>query len=390
MPDKLIFFSVIILISIGVISSYSLTSYSTTVIFSTSEYNFAVKQLIYAVLAVIIIWVLSRLDPDKWLKKIGMTLFITSFMMMATMYYLPSSMVTEVGGAKRWIKIFGFSLAPVEFFKVGFVYFLAWSFARKVTHDPQETTIRYEIKLFTPYIILFIIAVFLIAILQNDLGQVVVIGSTLIILVYLAGGSSKFLTMVVFSASFIFFLIIIFSIHRIERIRSWWLEAQNWVLAIFPDSIADKLKMTKGSEPYQVGHSLNAIHNGGFFGTGLGNGNFKMGFLGEVHTDFVLAGIAEELGLVMITVIIFTFILLVQRIFRVANRSSNRVYSLFNSGIALIISFALIINSYGITAIFPIKGIAVPFLSYGGSGLITMAFAIGMVLMTSKKIKGHK
>jgi cell division protein FtsW len=140
-------------------------------------------------------------------------------------------------------------------------------------------------------------------------------------------------------------------------------------------------------EPYQIGHSLNAINNGGIFGTGLGNGTFKLGFLSEVHTDFILAGIAEEFGFIGVLVVTVMFMWMIKRIFTIANRSRNNIYYLFSVGIALLLSFAFLINAYGISGLTPIKGISVPFLSYGGSTILAASIGIGMVLMVSKKMR---
>ena len=118
---------------------------------------------------------------------------------------------------------------------------------------------------------------------------------------------------------------------------------------------------------------------------GLGNGTFKLGFLSEVHTDFVLAGIAEEIGFVGILGITALFLFMVFRILRISARSENKSYHLFTLGIGTMITLAFIINAYGITSISPIKGIAVPFLSYGGSSILALCIGIGMVLMISKK-----
>jgi cell division protein FtsW len=140
-------------------------------------------------------------------------------------------------------------------------------------------------------------------------------------------------------------------------------------------------------EPYQISNSFYAIKNGGFFGEGLGNGTIKLGFLTEVHTDFVMAGIAEEIGIVGLIAVISLFFMMVFRIFVIANRLENKMESLFALGVGLIFTLAFFINAFGITGITPIKGIAVPFLSYGGSSLLAHAVAIGMVLMLSKKAK---
>jgi cell division protein FtsW len=130
---------------------------------------------------------------------------------------------------------------------------------------------------------------------------------------------------------------------------------------------------------------LNAIENGGFLGQGLGGGQFKLGYVSEVHTDFVLAGLTEELGLLGLTAVVLVFLFIVFRLNKIAADLKEPRYALFTVGVALLIGLALIVNSYGISGMTPIKGIAVPFLSYGGSQILANSIAIGMVLMISKK-----
>ena len=381
--DKKLFTIVSVLITISIILTYSLATY-TTILFHTNEFHYALRQVIFGFLSINIIYILSLLDPDKWMKPLGFTLFLGSLLLMISMPFMPDSLVREVGGAKRWIRIFSISLAPVEFFKVGFIYFLAWSFSRKLGHH-DGIGIRGEFKRFIPYGIIFIGAMFIIAFLQKDLGQVVVLGLTLLFMLIFAGSSFKFFITIlggIFTAIIIF---IVTAEHRIRRIQSWWALAQNSVLEILPQSLADKLRVPVEVEPYQIGHSLNAIHNGGLFGVGLGNGTFKLGFLSEVHTDFVLAGLAEEFGFFGVLIVVFIYLWMLQRIFKIANRSEDMTFYLFSIGIGLILAFSFIVNAYGISGITPIKGLSVPFLSYGGSAMIGASFGIGMVLMSSKK-----
>jgi cell division protein FtsW len=381
--DRKLFTLVSILIGISILLSYTLTQY-TVLLFDVNQFHFVIRQAIFGFLGIIIIFTLSQLDPDKWLKPIGFTLFFGSLILMIAMPFLPESIVSAVGGAKRWIKVAGFSLAPVEFFKVGFVYFLAWSFSRKLGHH-DGMGLKNEFKRFLPYGVIFIMAMFIIAFLQKDLGQVVVLGATLLFMLIFAGSSFRFFLAILGG---IFTSIIIFILtahHRILRIKSWWSIAQNSVLGLLPDSIADKLRVPVEVEPYQIGNSLNAIHNGGLFGTGLGDGTFKLGFLSEVHTDFVLAGVSEEFGFVGLLFVVFIFLWMLQRIFKVANRVEDTTLYLFSIGIGLVLSFEFLVNAYGISGITPIKGISVPFLSYGGSAMLGAAFGVGMVLMASKK-----
>lgn len=385
MADRKLFTLVSILIGVSIVLSYTLATY-TTLLFGVNEFHFAIRQAAFGLLSIIIIWSLAQLDPDKWLKPIGFTLFFGSTVLMIAMPFLPEFLVSAVGGAKRWIKIFGFSLAPVEFFKVGFVYFLAWSFSRKFGHH-DGMGLKNEFIRFAPYGVVFIGAMFVIAFVQNDLGQVVVLGLTLLFMLMFAGSSFRFFFSIL-SVAFMFFLFFILTAeHRILRIKSWWALAQNSVLELFPESIASQLRVPTEVEPYQIGHSLNAIHNGGLFGTGLANGTFKLGFLSEVHTDFVLAGLAEEFGFVGVLFVVFIFMWLLQRIFKIANRSTDSTMYLFSIGIGLLLSFAFLVNAYGISGITPIKGISVPFLSYGGSAILAASFGVGMVLMASKKAK---
>lgn len=386
MADKKLFFLVFTLICVGVIFSYSLSAY-TVIFFETAPYHFVARQLLFALVALFVMWFLSGLTPEVWLHRIGLLLFITGLIMMAMMPFLPETMVTAVGGARRWIKLFGFSLAPVEFFKVGFVYFLAWSFSRKFVHHPGANRFKEEWALALPYIAVFLFAVVLIAVLQNDLGQVVVLGMTLAFMMLFAGRSFKFFVSLVGVAFSLFVFFIAIADHRILRIKLWWYNVQDAILSMFPADIATRFRVELTEEPYQIAHSLNAISNGGWFGTGLGNGNFKLGFLSEVHTDFVLAGISEELGFVGLFIVTMIFVLVLMRLFRIANRAENRVFFLFTLGIAMLTAFSFIINAFGISGLAPIKGISVPFISYGGSSLLGSAVAIGMVLMISQRVK---
>jgi cell division protein FtsW len=385
MADRQLFTLVSTLIGISIVLIYSLSAYI-TLLFEVNQFHFAIRQAVFGFLSIFIIWLLAQGDPDKHLTPIGFTLFIGSTILMIAMPFLPEFLVSAVGGAKRWIKVFGFSLAPVEFFKIGFVYFLAWSFSRKLGHH-GGMGVKEEYIRFAPYGIVFIGAMFVIAFVQNDLGQVVVLGLTLLFMLMFAGSSFRFFLTLLIGAVLFFLFFIFTAEHRILRIKSWWALAQNNILEIFPESIAAQLRVPTEVEPYQIGHSLNAIHNGGLFGAGVSNGTFKLGFLSEVHTDFVLAGLAEEFGFIGVFVVVILFMWMLQRIFKIANRAKDSKTYLFSLGVGLLLAFAFLVNAYGISGITPIKGISVPFLSYGGSSILAASIGIGMVLMVSKKVK---
>lgn len=384
MVDRKLWTLVSILIAISIICVYSMSEY-VVLLHNTKDLHFFIRQIAFGFLSILIMFFLSKLDPDKHLMPIGMSLFFISTIMIIIMPFLPEFLVHSVGGAKRWIKFFGISIAPVEFFKIGFIWFLAWSFSRKIEHK-KDITLKDEVKRFAPYGFVFFIVMVIIAFIQNDFGQVVVLGTTLIIMITYAGSSLRFFISILSVLFLAAIALIVSKPHRIERIKQWWGMIQGSIIEYFPDVIAQKLKVSTQHIPYQVGHSLNAIHHGGLSGNGLADGGFKLGYLSDVHTDFILAGISEEFGFIGVFFIVTIFIYILQRIFKIANRSKDKIISLFSLGIAMEISFSFLINSYGISGLIPIKGIAVPFLSYGGSSMVATSIAIGMILMASKKI----
>jgi cell division protein FtsW len=120
---------------------------------------------------------------------------------------------------------------------------------------------------------------------------------------------------------------------------------------------------------------------------GLGNGVLKLGFLSEVHTDFVLAGMAEEIGVVGVIAVAFLILFVVFRLLRIAGRAVDHITYLYCAGLAMVILFAFLINGLGISGVIPLKGIAVPFLSYGGSQVVALSIGIGIALSMGKRSK---
>jgi len=253
MPDKVLFVTASVIIAISIVMVYSLSAYI-VLLFDYNEFHFVVRQFIFGVISILIMWSLAQLDPDVWLGRLGLTLFIGGFLLMAAMPFMPPFLVSEVGGAKRWIKVFGFSLAPVEFFKIGFVYFLAWSFSRKLGHH-ANMGIKKEYIRFIPYALLFVVIIILIALFQKDLGQVAVLGLSLLFMLMLAGSSFKFFISLISLSLIAMTVLIVTQEHRIARVKSWWASTQDFILAFFPESIGSRLRVEAFQEPYQIGHS---------------------------------------------------------------------------------------------------------------------------------------
>ncbi len=370
MIDKPLFGATILLLLIGLLMSYSLPTF-TVIQHGYSDSHFFLRQLIAVGIGIFLMVLLSKLDPDRWFQPIGIVLFLFFLLILLIMPFLPETLVRSIGGAKRWINFGSVSITPVEFYKIGFIMFISWSLVR--TRLPKgEMRLGDEIKVFIPYVTILIISTLLIAVFQKDLGQTVVISATLIVLFVLVGSSFRFFSLLFGIGLSGFILLIITQPHRLKRIKEWFLSFSN---------------ESNRLETYQISNSLDAINHGGFFGQGIGNGQYKLGFLSEVHTDFVLSGMIEELGFVSIVLVVFTMLFIIFRIFKVAAKVDNPVYYLFSVGVALLFAFSFLINSFGISGITPIKGIAVPFLSYGGSQIIASCICIGLVLMISKKVR---
>ncbi len=386
MIDKTLLGAVAVLLALSLILSYTLSEYAVVYYGNISEYHFLVRQLAAVAIGVALMIGLSYLDPDRWFVPLGFGIFILSFVAMMAMPFMPETLVKSILGAKRWIRLGPISWAPVEFFKIGFVFFLGWSFDRKMLHH-THLGFKEEAKLILPYLLLFGLAVILIAIFQKDLGQVTVLGGTLLVLVLFAGRSVRLFTSLLGLGVGAFVLLVWVAPHRIARFRSWWSTVQDTFLQFFPPDMVGRFRVDASQEPYQIANALNAIKHSEFWGQGLGAGQFKLGYLSEVHTDFVLAGLTEELGYVGVVTVSMLVLLIVYRLFKIAARVEAPSYYLFGVGMGLLIAFSFLINSYGISGMAPIKGIAVPFLSYGGSQIVANALAIGMVLMISKKRK---
>ncbi len=380
--DRELYVSTVALMLFSLVAVYSLSIFP-TVYFDASKFYFLKKELISVLIAFFILIFVGSLNPYKLFKPIGFTLFIVSFALIFIMIFLPESLVKAVLGAKRWIKLGSFSIAPTEFFKYGFLFFISWSLARKEKDLKNSKSLFAEISILFPYFFLLAVSVLIIAVGQKDLGQSVVITVTLFTIIILASGSKK-LFIALFSIFAIGLLTLIeIAPHRIARFKGWWVGIQDTFLTFLPHS----LKVTDTAVPLHITNSLKAIETGGVIGQGLGEGQYKLGFLSEVHTDFIIAGISEEIGLFGLTLLFALYGYVIYRIFFIGSKLKKTYERYFVYGVATIIFVSLAINLYGITGLIPIKGIAVPLLSYGGSQIIATSFGIAMVLMLSRKVK---
>ena len=384
--DRALYLSTVTLLLFSLVAVYSLSIFP-TIYFGATEFHFLKKQLIFVTISIIILTIVGSMNPYKVFKPLGFSIFILSLIAIVVMLFLPENLVREVLGAKRWIKIGSFSIAPTEFFKYGFLFFISWSLARKEKELKNSNSLLKELAILTPYFAFLMVAIAFIAIGQKDLGESVVIIVTLFSIILLAGGSKRlFFTLFITFITLIFILIKI-APHRLVRLKGWWVGVQDSILSFLPKGVAESLRVSDTTTSLPIINAINSIKSGGLLGRGLGEGQYKLGFLSEVHTDYIFAGIAEEIGLIGIIILLSLYGFIIYRLFFIASYLVKPMERYFVIGVAIIIFVSGMINIFGVTGLIPIKGIAVPLLSYGGSQIIATSLAIAMVLMLSRKAK---
>jgi cell division protein FtsW len=385
--DKWIFIIVIALMAIGAVFSYYLPIYIETKD-NFVEWHFFIRYIIFAGRSILIMLLLAQLNPDKFFKPLGLALFLGGFIAILIMPQLPTSIAPVIKGARRWIDLGIIRISPLEFFKVGLIFFFAWSFSRRLI-PKKFPSLKEEIWALVPYLGLLGIVAIITVIFQSDLGETLLILMIFAIMLMFTKLSPKIFGILSGLGILLFVIGMAGKSYRVERFKS----ALYNIYLMLPESIQKWFNVNISSYDisYQLRQSMNAIHNGGFFGVGIGNGEFKMGFLSDVHTDFVLAGIAEEIGLFGVLLVMILITLLIWRIFKIANhiktkRQIDYVYQLFCVGIGVLIGIETLLNIFGIIGILPLKGLPIPFVSYGGSSMLAFSIACGMVLMISKKV----
>jgi cell division protein FtsW len=202
----------------------------------------------------------------------------------------------------------------------------------------------------------------LLVLLEKDLGTTVLLGTLSLILLYVAGTRSSWVLAAIMVAAPLAWSQIVGVGYRRARVESFL-----------------------AGDDYQVEQGLIAIGSGGPFGLGLGNGRQKLGFLPENHTDFILATIGEELGLIGIVTVIGLFTLLVWRGLVVARTASDRFGTYLAIGLSSLFGLQALINMAVVLAVMPAKGITLPFVSYGGSSLLVSMGAVGLLLSISRR-----
>jgi cell division protein FtsW len=312
-----------------------------------NSYHYLMRQSIYILIGFILGYV-AFLVPIYFWQKIAPILFIFGLILLVLV--LIPGIGKEVNGSKRWISLIIINFQPSELVKLFTVMYASDYVLRK---SKQMRTI---VKGFLPMLGIIVLTGFLL-LLEPDFGAFTVITVIAMGLLFLGGLTYKIFFSLLFFAPVIIYYLIKLEPYRFERIIG------------FLDPWDDPL-----GNSYQLTHSLMAFGRGEFFGSGLGASVEKLQYLPEAHTDFILAVIGEEFGLLGVSIIIILFAFLVVRMFGIAKESiqNKKPFSaLMAQGI---------INMGVNLGLFPTKGLTLPLLSYGGTGILMNMIAIAIVL----------
>lgn len=348
--DLVLLISVVFLTLFGFFMIYDVSSYGAFRDFS-DKYHYVKGQFFWLMLGFLGLIFFSYFDYRRLYNFALPLLFLALILLI--LVFIPGIGLNLLG-ANRWINLGAFLLQPAEFVKLVLAIYLSAWFSRK------------EKGRLLAFIILLALVIFLV-IIEPDMGTAAVILFEALTIYFLSGGKLLHFVTIVPAVFAIGIFVIKFSPYRAERLESFL-------------SMSESIEKSS----YHVKQILIALGSGGILGLGLGNSLQKYAYLPETTTDSIFAIIAEELGFVGAAIIIVLFILIAWRGFYIAQRVKGKFGRLLAGGITTFLTVQAIINLGAVTALFPLTGIPLPFISYGGSALIIDLCSVGILLNISK------
>jgi len=318
---------------------------------------FLKRQLVWLTFGLALLHVVSRIDYVWW-KRLALPL-LGVIMALLVMVLIPS-VGAAAKGARRWLHLGPLSIQPVEMVKLITVIYLAAYLTKK-----EDRLQSFGDGLMPAVAVVGLISGLILV--EPDLGTVVVIGVVTAGMLFLGGARVSHLLRLV-------------PVALIAVVVLIWVTPYRWGRLL---TFLNPEKDPTGSG-FQINQSFLAFGSGGLFGVGLGEGKQKLYFLPEAHTDFVLALIGEELGLIGTGIIVLLFAAFAIRGFQIAARARMPFGRYLGMGITLLIAIQALINSCVVTGLLPTKGLTLPFVSYGGSSLVMSLVGVGILLNISR------
>ena len=342
------------LLGLGVVMIYSASGITAAWNFNDSMF-FLKRQLIYVVIGFALLIIGLKLDYH-WYQRLVYPILAGVLLLLLVVLVAG----TEVNGSRRWIRFASFNIQPAEVAKIAMAFVLAYSMAKK-----QDKIKTFLIGVL-PHL-LVVGAVIGLLLMQPDFGSSVLITTLMGAMLFFAGTRIVYIVGGIAIAGIGGALLITTADYRMARVLAF---LDPWG--------------NQDSSGYQLVESLISIGSGGLPGRGLGEGLGKLGFVPELHTDFIGTAIAEELGIFGVALIIVLFLAFAWRGFLVAMRARDYFGRYAAFGLTFIISLQAAINLCVISGLLPTKGLTLPFISFGGSSLLLCMFATGVLLNISK------
>ncbi len=354
-----------LLVTVGIIIVFGLimlSSVSAVVAYAKfgDSYHYFKHQLIGLVLGLVAFWFFSRVDYHRW-KKYAFALLIFSVLLLL-LVFIPG-LSAHYGKARSWVNVFGFSLQPSEFVKLTFLLYLAaWLESR----GRRLSDIHQGIGPFV--IVLGVIA--LLMIFQPDIGTLFIIALTSLAVYFVGGGKISHILVLLILGGLAFAVMVQVKPYQLNRFRCM----------LNPDFSPDDVC-------YQVNQSLIAIGSGGWLGRGLGESRQKFMYVPEIQGDSIFAIIGEEVGLVFSVLLIAVFLYFFYRGYLISRGAPDGFGRILALGIVSWITIQALINIGGMINLMPMTGVPLPFISYGGSAIMSALAATGILFNISKQTK---
>jgi cell division protein FtsW len=353
--DTILLITVLALVSVGVVMVYS-----TTAILAGDRYGdptfFLKRQALFAGIGFLLM-IGMMFFPYTHLRRLAYPALAVCILLLIAV--LIPGVGHRAGGAMRWLRIYAFSLQPSELTKLGLVIFLAYFLTKK------EEKIRSFSFAFLPTILLSGMAIVLV-LKEPDFGAAFFLTAMVFLFLFLSGARVIYLLGSILLALPVAYYFLTSVAYRYKRLISF---IRPWENA--------------GGTSFQIIQSFLSFGSGGLFGLGLGEGRQKLFFLPAPHTDFIFSIIGEELGLVGALVVVLLFFILTLRGIHIAQGMEDRFGAYLALGVTLMISLQAVINMGVVLGLLPTKGLTLPFISYGGTSLITNLVAVGILLQLS-------
>jgi cell division protein FtsW len=356
-PDKSLIAAVFVLIISGLVLLFSASSVVSYARFGNTYYYFS-NQLFSLVIGLVAFVITAKIDYRIW-KKYAFFFLIFSIVLLV-LVFVPGIRSTY-GTARSWINIFGHSFQPAELVKLSFLIYLAtWLEAKKGDLGSFSGGI-------VPFLsILGVISLLMLA--QPDMGTLFIIALTAMVVFFVGGGKIRHIFLVIVLGALVLFLMLsIKSSYQSDRFKC--LKDPGY-------SAQDKC--------YQINQSLIAVGSGGWFGRGLGQSRQKFMYLPEVWGDSIFSIAAEEIGFVFCSLLILLFLFIFYRGLIVARAAPDLYGKTLATGIVVWFSVQTFLNIGGMINLIPMTGVPLPFISAGGSSLLSALIATGILVNISK------